>query len=293
MLEVLQYQFMQNALLAGLLAAIACGIVGVYVVVKKIVFISGGIAHASFGGIGLGYLLGINPVLGAMAFTIASSLGIGLVIRRTRLPEDTAIGILWAMGMALGIIFIGLAPGYAPDLFSYLFGNILTVPFFDLMLILILDVVIIALVALLYKEFLYLSFDEEFSTISGVPTEGLYLLLLCLVALTVVVLIRVVGIILVIALLTIPAALARQFTHSLKKMMLLAILAGVCFSLSADCGFPTCSIWLPVPPSFWSAARHCLSHSELINYAAEPENTTATPTPSDQLTHCPCRLDNL
>jgi len=232
MLEALQYQFMQNALLAGLLAAIACGIVGVYVVVKKIVFISGGIAHASFGGIGLGYLFGINPVLGAMVFTIPASLGIGLVTRRTRLPEDTAIGILWAMGMALGIIFIGLAPGYAPDLFSYLFGNILTVPFFDLMLMLILDVVIIALVVLFYKEFLYLSFDEEFSTVSGVPTEGLYLLLLCLVALTVVVLIRVVGIILVIALLTIPAALARQFTYSLKKMMLLAILAGVVFTFS-------------------------------------------------------------
>lgn len=232
MLEALQYQFMQNALLAGLLAAIACGIIGVYVVVKKVVFISGGIAHASFGGIGLGYLLGINPVLGAMAFAIASSLGIGLITRRSRLPEDTAIGILWAMGMALGIIFIGLAPGYAPDLFSYLFGNILTVPFFDLMLMLILDVVIIALVALFYKEFLYLSFDEEFSTVSGVPTEGLYLLLLCLIALTVVVLIRVVGIILIIALLTIPAALARQFTHSLKKMMLLAILAGVIFTFS-------------------------------------------------------------
>jgi zinc transport system permease protein len=232
MLDVLQYQFMQNALLAGLLAAIACGIVGVYVVVKKVVFISGGIAHASFGGIGLGYLVGINPVLGAMAFTIASSLGIGLVTRRTRLPEDTAIGILWAMGMALGIIFIGLTPGYAPDLFSYLFGNILTVPFFDLMLMLVLDVVIIILVSLLYKGFLYLSFDEEFSTVSGVPTERLYLLLLCLIALTVVVLIRVVGIILVIALLTIPAALARQFTHNLKNMMLLAISAGVFFTFS-------------------------------------------------------------
>ena len=232
MLDVLQYQFMQNALLAGLLAAIACGIVGVYVVVKKVVFISGGIAHASFGGIGLVYLVGINPVLGAMVFTVASSLGIGLVTRRTRLPEDTAIGILWAMGMALGIIFIGLAPGYAPDLFSYLFGNILTVPFFDLMLMLVLDVVIIMLVALLYKGFLYLSFDEEFGTISGVPTERLYFLLLCLIALTVVVLIRVVGIILVIALLTIPAALARQFTHSLKNMMLLAILAGVIFTFS-------------------------------------------------------------
>jgi zinc transport system permease protein len=232
MFEALQYQFMQNALAAGLLASVACGIVGVYVVVKKVVFISGGIAHASFGGIGLGYLAGINPVLGAMVFAVASSLGIGLVTRRTRLPEDTAIGILWAMGMALGIIFIGLAPGYAPDLFSYLFGNILTVPFFDLMLMLTLDVVIIALVALLYKEFLYLSFDEEFSTVSGVPTEGLYLLLLGMIALTVVVLIRVVGIILVIALLTIPAALARQFTYSLKKMMLLAILAGVVFTFS-------------------------------------------------------------
>lgn len=232
MLEVLQYEFMQNALIAGLLAAVACGIVGVYVVVKKVVFISGGIAHASFGGIGLGYLLGINPVLGAMFFTVVSALGIGLVTRRTRLPEDTAIGILWAMGMALGIIFVGLAPGYAPDLFSYLFGNILTVPTFDLMLMLILDVVIIILVLLLYKEFLFLSFDEEFSTVAGVPTERLYLLLLCLVALTVVVLIRVVGIILVIALLTIPAALARQFTHSLKKMMLLAILAGAVFTFS-------------------------------------------------------------
>jgi zinc transport system permease protein len=232
MLEVLQYEFMRNALIAGLLAAIACGIVGVYVVVKRVVFISGGIAHASFGGIGLGYFLGINPILGAMFFTIASALGMGLVTKRMRLPEDTAIGILWAMGMALGIIFIGLTPGYAPDLFSYLFGNILTVPAFDLILMLILDVIIITLVIVFYKEFLILSFDEEFSTIAGVPTERLYLLLLCLIALTVVVLIRVVGIILVIALLTIPAALARQFTHSLKKMMLLSILAGAVFTFS-------------------------------------------------------------
>jgi zinc transport system permease protein len=232
MLEVLQYEFMRNALIAGLLAAIACGIVGVYVVVKRVVFISGGIAHASFGGIGLGYFLGINPILGAMFFAIASALGMGLVTKRMRLPEDTAIGILWAMGMALGIIFISLTPGYAPDLFSYLFGNILTVPAFDLMLMLILDVIIITLVLLFYKEFLLLSFDEEFSTIAGVPTERLYLLLLCMIALTVVVLIRVVGIILVIALLTIPAALARQFTHSLKKMMLLSILAGAVFTFS-------------------------------------------------------------
>jgi zinc transport system permease protein len=232
MLEALQYEFMRNALMAGLLAAVACGIIGVYVVVKRVVFISGGIAHASFGGIGLGYFLGINPVLGALFFTLASALGMGVVARRTRLPEDTAIGILWAMGMALGIIFIGLTPGYAPDLFSYLFGSILTVPFSDLILMLVLDAVIVSVVFLLYKEFLALSFDEEFGRVVGVPTEGLYLLLLCLIALTVVVLIRVVGIILIIALLTIPAAMARQFTHNLKRMMLLAILIGAIFTFS-------------------------------------------------------------
>jgi len=230
LLEALQFEFMRNALLAGLLAAIACGIVGVYVVVKRVVFISGGIAHASFGGIGLGYLVGISPVLGATFFALASALGMGLVTRRTRLPEDTAIGILWALGMALGIIFIGLAPGYAPDLFSYLFGNILTVPSADLLLMIALDAIIVLIVVAFYKEFLALSFDEEFGTVVGVPVEALYLLLLCLIALTVVVLIRVVGIILVIALLTIPAAMARQFTHDLRKMMLLAILFGAIFA---------------------------------------------------------------
>jgi zinc transport system permease protein len=230
MIDALQYDFMRHALAAGFLAAIACGIVGVYVVVKRIVFISGGIAHASFGGIGLGYLIGISPVLGAVFFTIASALGMGVVTRKTKLPEDTAIGILWAMGMALGIIFIGLSPGYAPDLFSYLFGNILTVPFSDLILMLILDAVIVTIVVALYKEFLALSFNEEFGVVVGVPVEALYFLLLCMIALTVVVLIRVVGIILVIALLTIPAALARRFTHSMWRMMLLAILFGVVFT---------------------------------------------------------------
>ncbi len=229
MLEALQYEFLRNALLAGLLAAVACGIVGSYVVVKRMVSISGGVSHASLGGIGLGYLVGMSPILGALLFAVASALGIGLVTRRSKLPEDTAIGVLWAMGMALGIIFIGLAPGYAPDLFSYLFGNILMVPSFDLVMILILDLVIILVVFLLKEEFLVLSFDEEFGKVMGLPTERLYFLLLCLVALTVVALIRVVGVILVIALLTIPAAMARRFTYSLKRMMLLSVSLGVSF----------------------------------------------------------------
>lgn len=230
MLEALQYEFMRNALLAGMLAAIACGVVGVYVVVKRIVFISGGIAHASFGGIGLGYFLGINPIVGALFFSLASGLAIGGVTRKTRLPADTAIGILWAAGMALGIIFIALTPGYAPDLMSYLFGNILTVPFSDIVLMFVLDAVIIGTVVALYKEYLILSFDEEYATAAGMPVEKLYLLLLAMIALTVVVLIRVVGMILVIALLTFPAAMARQFTHNMKTMMLLSVLFGFAFT---------------------------------------------------------------
>lgn len=236
MIEALQYEFMRNALMAALLASVACGIVGVYVVVKRIVFISGGIAHAAFGGVGLGYFLGINPVLGVLPFGIASALTIGLVSKRTKLPEDAGIGILWAVGMALGVIFISLTPGYAPDLFGYLFGSILTVPLSDIILMLILDIVIILVVVFFYKEFLSVSFDEEFATAVGVPAERLYFVLLCLIALTVVVLIRVVGIILVIALLTIPAAISKQFTHSLKKMMLLSALFSALFTV--------CGLWL-------------------------------------------------
>jgi zinc transport system permease protein len=230
MLEALQYEFMRNAVMAGLVASVACGIIGVYVIVKHVVSISGSIAHASFGGIGLGYFLHINPVLGAMFFALLSALSMGLVIRKTRVPADTAIGILWALGMALGIVLIGLTPGYAPDLMSYLFGNILTVPFDDILLMLGLDAIIIITVILLYKEFLILSFDEEYGTVIGMPVERLYLILLGMIALTIVVLIRVVGMIMVIALLTFPATLARQFTHDLKKMMLLAVLFGAVFT---------------------------------------------------------------
>jgi zinc transport system permease protein len=222
-------EILRNSIIAGFLASIVCGIVGVYVVVKRIVFISGGISHASFGGIGLGYFFGIEPILGALVFAPASALVMGIVSRRTRLPEDTAIGILWVLGMALGILFVFLTPGYAPDLMSYLFGDILFVSTTDLILMLVLDAVIVLVVCLFYKEFLALSFDEGFSTAIGIPTERLYLTLLGLVALTVVVLIRVVGIILVIALLTIPAAMSRQFAHNLKRMMLLSILFCIVF----------------------------------------------------------------
>jgi zinc transport system permease protein len=231
MTGVLQYEFMQNALLAALLASIACGLIGTLVVIKKITFISGGIAHAAFGGIGLGYYLGINPLYCVVPFSLASALGIGWISKKFKIAEDTAIGIFWAMGMALGVVFIGLTPGYAPDLFSYLFGNILTVPRSDVVFMLFLDLFIVATVGLLYKEFLAISFDEEFAQVCGVKVQAIYLVLLCLVALTVVLLVRIVGIVLVIALLTMPVVIAKMFTFSLRKMMVYAILIGVVLSI--------------------------------------------------------------
>jgi len=232
MIEALHYEFMRNALFAAILVSIACGIVGTLVVVKKIVFISGGITHAAFGGIGLGYLLGINPVLTALPFSLLSAVGIGMVRKRTKISEDSAIGILWAVGMALGILFIGLSPGYAPDLFSYLFGSILTVPLSDIFIMIILDIIIILTVLFLYKELQALLFDEEFSAIAGVRTNLLYIILLCLVALSIVVLIRVVGIILVIALLTIPTTIVRQFTNELRRLILYSIISAVVLTVA-------------------------------------------------------------
>jgi zinc transport system permease protein len=232
MIEILQYEFMRNALMAAILASVACGIVGTYVVIKKIVFISGGISHATFGGIGLGYLLGVDPILAAIPFSIFSALAIGIISQKTKVSEDTAIGMLWVLGMALGVIFVYSSPGYAPDLFGYLFGSILTVPSSELVVMFILNLIIIATVFLFYKEFSAVLFDEEFSEVVGVPTKGLYLLLLCLVALSVVILIRAVGIILVIALLTIPTAISRQFTYNIKKLMLLSTLTGIVLTVS-------------------------------------------------------------
>lgn len=231
MVEALQFEYMQNALLAALLGGIACGVIGSYVVVKKIGYISGGIAHASFGGIGLGYLIGVNPLFCLVPFALISAWTIGIISRKANVSEDTAIGILWTTGMALGVIFIGLTPGYVPDLFSYLFGNILTIPRSDIYLMGALDVFILAAVLLFYREFLAISFDEEYARASGLHTLLIYLFLLTLVAVTVVMLIRIVGIILVIALLTIPPSIARQYTINLGPMMILSVVMGTILTL--------------------------------------------------------------
>lgn len=232
MLEALQYEFMRNALLAGLLVSITCGVIGTFVVLNRIVFISGGIAHAAYGGVGLGYFLGFSPMLGAVGFSLVAALGMGLVQRRTRQRADTLIGVLWAFGMAVGIILIDLTPGYKADLLSYLFGSILAVPTSDLWLMLALNLVIVTLVTLLYKELLALSFDETYATVANVPVGALSLVLIALIALTVVMMMRVVGLIMVIALLSIPAAIAGQFVRDMRTMMGLASGLGMLFTTS-------------------------------------------------------------
>lgn len=230
MIAVLGYEFFRNALLAGVLASIACGLVGSYVVVKRMVSVSGGISHAAFGGIGLGYFLGLDPLLGAAGFTIATALGMGWLRQQARQDLDTLIGAVWATGMAVGILFIYLTPGFAPDLFSYLFGNILLVPAGTVVMMAALVILIVAVIVLCYNQLLAVTFDEEYAEIMNLPTRGLDYLLLTLIALTVVMLIQVVGIILVIALLTLPAACARLFASRLKMMMVFSVLLGMVFT---------------------------------------------------------------
>jgi len=241
----LEFEFFQRALLAGLLAAIASGIVGTFVVARRMASVSGGLAHAAFGGIGLGYLLGFPPMAGALGFGLASALGIVVAELKLRQGLDTLIAMVWAVGMALGIVFASLAPGATPDLLSYLFGNILFVPPDYLVFTAVLDVFLVLVVWRLYRPLQAVAFDEEFSWVVGVPVAALFLLLLGLTAVTVVVLIRIVGAILVIALLTFPAAIARHWTDTLDRMMVWAAVIGagcitsglfISFGLSARLG---------------------------------------------------------
>ena len=224
---IFEYQFMQNAVIAGVLASIVCGIIGVMIVEKKLVMMSGGIAHTAYGGVGLGYLLNFPPILGAFFFATAAALGIGYIKRKGGTRSDVIISMFWSLGMALGILFIALRPGYPPDLSSYLFGNILSVTRADLWLMLFLAVLVIVVVALFYQDWKNYLFDEEFAFVMGKPTGFLEYLLLLLVALTVVVLIRVVGIILVISLLAAPAAIAEMISRRFEQRMGFAILFGL------------------------------------------------------------------
>ncbi len=226
-MDILEYAFMQRALIAAVLVGLVCSVIGTYVVLKRLAFIGAGISHSAFGGVGLGYLLGVSPIGVAIPFSLAVAMAIGWVSRRGKVSEDTAIGIFFAGTMALGVLFIGLKEGYNVDLFGYLFGSILSVSSTDIWIILGLGLGVIAVVLLLFKEFFFMSFDEEMAAVSGLPVERLYFLLLGLIALTVIVSIKIVGIIMVEALLVIPAAAAFQLTRNFVRMMLLSVFFGV------------------------------------------------------------------
>ncbi len=232
MIELLAYEFFRNALIAAVFAAISCGIMGTYIVSKRIVFISGGITHASFGGIGIGYFLGLNPIIGAAIFAVLSALGIEYTSRKTEIREDSAIAILWALGMAVGVIFIYITPGYAPNLMSYLFGNILTVTPTDLYMLLGLTIVILIFYTLQFKNILYIAFDEQYARARMLPVNMIKYVMISLIALTIVFNIRVVGIILVISLLTIPQTIANMFVKSFIGIMLFSVIIALLGTIS-------------------------------------------------------------
>jgi zinc transport system permease protein len=223
MTHLLQFDFILHAIEAAFLASVTCGLIGAYIVARRMVFISGGITHASFGGIGMGYFAGISPILGAAIFSVLSAVGIRMFSKQADIREDSAIGILWSLGMAIGIIFIYLTPGYAPNLMSYLFGSILTVTQADLLSMLVLALATVLIFVLFYRTILYVSFDEEYARSHNLPVEFINYLMLTLVALVIVINIRVAGIILVISYLTIPQSTANLFVNDLKKIIGLSV----------------------------------------------------------------------
>ncbi len=227
MIELLSYGFMQRALLAGVLAGLLCGVLGFFVVLKRLSFIGVGISHSAFGGIAIGVVLGVEPLLAAAVFATLVAWAIGWLSRAGRLHEDTSIGILFSSAMALGVALISLSRTYQVDLFGYLFGNILSVSSGDLWLLAIIAFFVLAGIGLLFKEFLFVAFDEEVARASGLPVTVLSFLLLTCLALAVVAAIRVVGIILVEALLVIPAAIGYQLARGYRTMLLVSVLSAV------------------------------------------------------------------
>ena len=225
-MEILEYSFFQNALLGSLLASILCGMVGTYIVARRLVFISGGITHASFGGIGLGVYLGVNPVLAAMAFAVASAFGVEWMSRRGDVREDSAIAMFWTLGMSVGIICCFLSPGFMPDMPSFLFGNILTIGMPDLWLLAAVALVAGLVFVFFYRQILSVSFDSTFARSQGLPVSIIEYGMMALIALTIVSTLRLVGIVLAISLLTIPQMTANLFTFSMKRIILASMAIG-------------------------------------------------------------------
>ena len=232
MIEALQFDFMRNALVAGLLVSVICGIMGTLVVINRIVFLSGGIAHAAYGGIGLAFYLKWPYLPATIGFSFFAAMVMAAISHTVKHRADTIIGVIWALGMAFGIILIDMTPGYNVDLMSYLFGSILTVPRSDLIIMAIVGVVMTFLVVYYYQDLLAMSYDEEFARIRGVPVKALYFGLIGMLAVSIVLVIQVVGLILVIALLTIPPFIAEKYAKSLVQMMVASSFLGAVFTVT-------------------------------------------------------------
>lgn len=224
--SIFQYDFIVKGLLGAVFASITAGLAGTYIVSRRMVFLSGGITHASFGGIGIGYFFGFNPVLGAAVFGIISALGVEYLSVRQKIREDSAIGIIWAFGMAIGIIFIFMTPGYSPNLMSYLFGSILTVTNADIIALGVMSLVLILYFSIFYRTLLYLSFDESFARTYSPYVNVFKYLTTALVALTIVLNIRMAGVVLVLSLMTIPPNIAMIFTRVYSRIIIWSVATG-------------------------------------------------------------------
>ena len=225
-MDLLHYTFFQHALLGSLFASIACGIIGTYIVTRRLVFISGGITHASFGGIGIGLYLGISPILTAAVFSVLSAFGVKWLSKRSDMREDSAIAVFWTFGMAIGIIFSFLAPGFTPDLSSFLFGNILTITRGDILLLCLLSLTLGVFFALFLRPIVAIAFDPEFARSQKLPVAFFEYTLMMFIALTIVACLRMVGIVLAISLLTLPQMTANLFTYRFKCIIWISIAIG-------------------------------------------------------------------
>ncbi len=274
-MEILQYTFFQHALLGSLLASIVCGMIGTYIVTRRLVFISGGLTHASFGGIGLGLYTGWPPILTAGLFAVLSAFGVEWLSKRKDMREDSAIAVFWTLGMALGIIFTFLSPGFAPDLSAYLFGNILTITWEDILLLGGIALATGLFFARYLHPIIYIAFDREYARSQGIPVSRFEYLLMMFIALTIVACLRMVGIVLVISLLTIPQMTANLFTHRFVRIIGLSIGIGYLSCL----GGLLLSFYLNVPSGasiiFFSILIYalCKAGKSLWNYRRQNEGT--------------------
>ena len=225
--DIMTYEHLADAFVACLLSAITCGIVGSYVVARRMVFLSGGITHASFGGLGLAIYAGFNPLVGALLFASVASVGVEFASRRGRIREDSAIGIIWSVGMALGALFMSLTPGYAVELPSYLFGSISLVDGGDIKWLAALMVVVVVGALLLGRKIMYVTFDEEYARSQGLPVSLIAYIMSVVVAITIVLSIKVMGIVLLMSLVTIPTVVANTLTKDYRTITLLAVITAL------------------------------------------------------------------